>query len=318
MIKDNTTGSSVLKQLLYISVLTGVLFGFLMACKPASKEAHRLHELYDYRDTRRIVRILIDAEKELSKEGAAAYSSFKNDKERWYYKDAYLYVYATNGTCLFHGGIPELEGQYLPDIVDAQGREMLKMVHEAALDSNNPHGWVHYYWNLPDRIYPVLKSSCHRIVTLPDGEQVMLGIGLTKLPRERVFVKFAVDSATALLEKNGRAALDVLRDPLAIYNLPNSPLFMVTEKGDTIIAPAFRTGHTRNILDYQDAVGHTPLKDAIHRLQDKDQTWVVLMVRDPLSMNLQKMGLYMRKVNMGSEVVYVGATTILPKPSWMK
>ena len=315
MIRDRITG---LIRLLFLLLYAGAYLALFSACDSAPNNTQHLHELYDYRDTRKIVCILLDAEKQLSEKGPSAFNSFHKNKNRWYYKDAYLYVYATNGTCLFHGGIPELEGQQLHDIVDAEGRELLSMVHAAALDPENPHGWVHYYWNIPNRLYPVWKSSCHRVVTLPDGEQVLLGIGLAKLPQERDFVKFAVDSAVRLLKKKGSAALEALQDPLSMYNLPGSPIFIVTEKGDTIIAPTFRTGYSRNILDYEDDAGHTPLKDAIDRLQDTDHTWVVLLVHNPLSMNLQKMGLYMRKAKMGEQVVYVGAPSELPKPSWMK
>lgn len=292
--------------------------GLCAGCGKVTPEERDLHERYDYRDTRRIVRILLEAEAQLKEEGAAAFESFETDRKRWYYKDAYLYAYTTNGTCIFHGGIPELVGQALPDVVDAEGRELLTMASAAAADPDNVHGWIHYWWNIPNRLYPAWKSSCNRIVTLPDGTQVLLGIGMVELPREREFVKSAVEGAADLLESEGRAALTTLKNPLSRYNLLGSPLFIVTEKGDTVIAPTFRTGYTRNILEYEDDAGHTPLKQAITRLADADSTWVILLTRDPLSMNLHKMGLYMKKVNMGDETLYVGATAPLPKPSWMK
>jgi hypothetical protein len=274
--------------------------------------------MYDYRDSRELIRLMQRAQRALEEQGPEAFRLFRENPDDWQYKEAYLYVYNTNGLCLFHGGIPELEGQTITNLTDATGRPMLALSLNSARDPYNPHGWIHYWWNPPNRIYPAWKSSCNKIITMANGESVMVGTGLDNHPRERIFIKIAVDSAVRLIEEKGFAALETLRDPDTRYNLPGSSLFVVTETGDTLIAPGFQTDQARNILDYEDDAGHTPLRSVIEHLQNQEQTWEILLTRDPLSMNMHKKGLYARKAMLNGQTIYIAATADLPKPSWMK
>jgi hypothetical protein len=304
---------------LQLIITMALLLCLLVSCRPPGpgKQPDNL-QLYDYRDTKRLVRLLADAAAVLAVQGEDGFAEFRRDPERWTYRDAYLYAYDVTGRCVFHGGMPELECKQLMDVEDAQGRKSLRMAFAAARDPDNPHGWVHYWWNIPNRLYPVWKSSCHSLVTLPDGKTVLLGTGMANLPQEREFVKIIVDAAARQLAERGAAALDEIKDPLSKYNLPGASIFVVSENGDTLIAPAFRFGASRNILDYQDDAGHTPLREAILRLHGATETWVVILARNPQSMSLTKKGLYVRKIAMDGERIYVGATADLPKPSWMK
>jgi len=141
---------------------------------------------------------------------------------------------------------------------------------------------------------------------------------MANLPSERVFIKVMVDGAARILTERGKAGLKKLRDPLSCYNLPGSTtLFVVTGEGETLIAPAFQMNQPVNIIDYQDAAGHTPLREAFKRLKNSDYTWVILLAHSPDSMNMQKKGMYIRKLQMDGQTVYVATTTDLPKPSWM-
>ena len=290
-----------------------------MSCGPSDqgKQSDNLR-LYDYRDTKRLVRLLTDAAAVLADEGEEGFARFRREPDRWTFGDAYLYAYDMTGKCVFHGGMPELEGKQLMDVRDAEGRKSLLLAFDAVRDPDNPHGWVHYWWNLPNRLYPVWKSSCHTLVTLPDGKTVLLGCGMANLPQERQFVKTIVDGAARQLAAQGTAALKEISDPLSKYSLPGSSIFVISAKGDTLLAPAFRFKGSRNILDYQDDAGHAPLREAIQRLQAASATWVVILARNPQSMSLTKKGLYVRKVTRDNEILYVGATSDLPKPSWMK
>jgi hypothetical protein len=264
------------------------------------------------------VLLLEDAARELEAKGPAAWETFSTHPERWRYEDTYFYIYSTNGLCLYHGGMPELIGQKLPGLRGAEGRLLLDMAQEAVRNPNNPDGWIHYWWNRPKRLYPEWKSSCNRLVMLPDGETVLLGIGKSELLPERAFIQVVVDSAAALLNETCAAGIDELSDPLSFYHMPDASLFVVTETGEALIAPAFQTKKARNILDYQDDAGHAPLREAFRRLQAADSTWVIVLAKDPNSMNMEKRGLYMKKTRMGDEMVYVGATTLLPEPAWMQ
>lgn len=300
-------------------VSISMLLCLLLGCRltRSGQDPNNLY-LYDYRDTKRLITILHNAAEILATEGEKGFARFRQEQEKWSYLDAYLYAYDKTGKCIFHGGMPELEGRQLMDVEDAQGRKSLRMAFAAVQDPDNPHGWVHYWWNIPNRLYPVWKSSCHTLVTLPDGNSILLGIGMANLPQERQFVKTIVDGAARRLAEQGSIALDEIRDPLSKYNLQGTSIFVIAENGDTLIAPAFRLSGSRNILDYEDDAGHKPLREAIGHLQKEDRTWVVILAHNSQSMSLSKKGLYVRKVAMAGDTLYVGATADLPKPSWMK
>jgi hypothetical protein len=273
---------------------------------------------YDYRLTRQLVRLMQNAADQLETQGTNAFTIFRDAPDDWTFSDAYLYVYSTNGTCLFHAGMPELEGQALLDVEDASGRRSLQMALQAAADTNDPHGWVHYWWNLPNRLYPIWKSSCHQLVTLPDGQNVLLGAGLANLPRERDFVRNNVDAAARLLAEQGTNALELIDHPLSRFRLPGSPIFVVAEDGTALLSPSFQISQHQNILHYQDDAGHRPLLDALTRLEHTNRLWTILLVRTTDSMNLRKKGLYIRETRIGTNKVYAAATADLPEPAWMQ
>ncbi len=207
------------QTVLFLSV--GTLAVHTFGCTDSHKKQHADIGQYDYQDTRTLVRLLMSAKKLLQIKGAGAFEGFRQDK-RWRFKDAYFYAYTTTGKCVCHGGMPELEGQELINLQDAIGRKTLCMALQAARDPANPHGWVHYWWNLPNRLYPIWKSSCHTLVELPDKQVVLLGIGMANLPREKRFIKIIVDGASCLLAEKGSSALAELRNPQSRFNLPGA------------------------------------------------------------------------------------------------
>jgi hypothetical protein len=298
---------------LFFAVITIFFFG----CGKHSSKSDQLNKVYDYRITRRVVHLMLNAAHLVHEKGTNAFVEFQNNPDNWTYQDAYIYVYDTNGVNLFHGGIPDFEGRALKGIRDATGRHMLDLAMQAVSNTNNLYGWIHYWWIIPHHLYPVWKSSCHDIVTMPGGDKVLVGAGMPNLPRERFFVKSAVDSAAALIKREGKAALEKIEDPLGPYNLPGSSVFVVSEAGDTFIAPGFQTTRSRCVLDYVDDAGHKPLQDAMERLKNNESTWVVMIIRDRDSMNMKKEGLYVHKTVLDNRIVYVAATAVLPKPAWM-
>jgi signal transduction histidine kinase len=272
---------------------------------------------YDYRDTRHLVRLVRAAADRVAGKGAAAFDLFRGQPQQWTYKDAYIYVYDATGVCLFHGGTPELEGHQLWHVRDITGKSSLQLAFRMARNPANPHGWVHYAWNAPRRLYPEEKSSCHFLVTTPSGDQVLVGGGLPDLPVERGFVQFAVDEAVALLEREGLAALETIRSPASEFRFLDTAVFVFTADGATLVDPALSLPYSRNILDYEDDSGHKPLRQLIARLQTEQAAWVVLASHNPHSINMEKKGLYGRLCRVGERELYVAGISDLPKPAWM-
>jgi len=299
--------------------LLGILSFFVVFLSGCEKSGPATSDLdcYDYRDTQRLVRLVRSAADQVAHHGTAAFEVFRQHPEDWTYKDAYIYVYDGSGKCIFHGGTPELEGRTLWHVQDISGKYSLQLAFKMARNPANPHGWVHYAWNSPNRLNPQEKSSCHFLVTMPSGEEVLVGGGLPNLPVERSFVRFAVDEAVSLLERRGLAALDTIRSPASEFRFLGTSVFVFTTDGTTLVDPALYLPYNRNILNYEDDTGHRPIRRLIEQLQKEPSAWVVLASRNPRSINMMKKGMFGRKCTVDGRVLYVAGISDLPKPAWM-
>lgn len=306
---------SVLQFLRLLGVLSCFIFLFV-GCEKSGPSTSDL-DGYDYRDTQRLVRLVRSAADQIAHRGTAAFELFRKNPKDWTYKDAYIYVYDGAGKCIFHGGTPELEGRTLLNVQDISGKYSLQLAFKMARNPANPHGWVHYAWNSPNRLNPQEKSSCHFLVTMPSGEEVLVGGGLPNLPVERSFVQFAVDEAVSLLERQGIAALETIRSPASEFRFLGTAVFVFTADGTTLVDPALSLPYNRNILNYEDDTGHRPIRRLIEQLQKEPSAWVVLASRNPRSINMMKKGMYGRKCTIDGRVLYVAGISDLPKPAWM-
>ena len=67
-------------------------------------------------------------------------------EETWKYGSVYLFVLTTEGTAIFHADNPDLEGQDLSDLEDANG---VKIVQEFIAAAAEGGGYVEYLWPDP-------------------------------------------------------------------------------------------------------------------------------------------------------------------------
>ncbi len=272
--------------------------------------------IYDYRDTRKLVKAAWQAAKLVERDGPAAFATLHRDvgieDERLYN----LYVYLLDGTCLFHPERPDFVGKNLIDVTDTHGRKALRQVMAAVNDPQNPHGWVHYKWQPHEGLYPVDKSSCQFRVTMPDGRAVVVGGGIAAPLEEKMFAKFSVDSAAALLREQGAAGLEVIRDNKAPYQYREVRVFVLAEDGTTLVDPTFDLDTPRNLRDYRDLGGNYPFRTIFERLRNDDSCWVVMLDRSRYRRIMGKKSIYARLGTMDGRPVVVGAMTSLPKPVW--
>ena len=274
--------------------------------------------IYQYRDTKNLVRFVYDASLRLKKDGLKSIEYFKHNREKYNTKDYYLYIYDMNGKNLFHAGMKELEGKNLGNILDKNGKNITKLILSAIDDRNNPHGWVHYTWWEPGKFYPVPKSSCNFKVKTPEGEEVFVGAGLSYPHEEKEFIRIVVDDAAELIAEYGETAIDLISDPTSQYNYRDVRVFAFTENGKTLISPVVNDSIAHiKILDCTDEVGNKPFKNALKKLQTKESTWEIFMAKSRYERTLIKKCLYLRKTQLKGITVYVGAITDLPQPSWM-
>ncbi len=271
--------------------------------------------MYRYRDTRDLVRFVYDAALELEKEGIPGIEHFRRNISKYKTRNYYLYVYAIDGTNLFHAGMPELEGKNLLHVTDKNGKQIAKLIQKAIENPGNPHGWVHYTWWEPGKFYPVPKSSCHFKVTTPEGEEIFVGAGFDYPHEEKEFIRIVVDDAVNRLNREGVAAIEKIANPFSEYNYRDVRVFVFSPDGLPLVSPVVNEQVPKmNIVDCVDEVGHKPFQKALKRLREKDVTWEVFLAKSRYQRSLIKKCLYLRKTILKGKEIYVGAVTDLPQP----
>ncbi|PWW83138.1 calcium:proton antiporter [Prosthecochloris marina] len=271
--------------------------------------------MYLYRDTRDLVRFVYDASLVLQNEGIQGIDQFKDNLTKYTTPDYYLYIYSLDGTNLFHGGMPELEGKNLLDVTDKNGKQITKLILRAIENPNNRHGWVHYTWWEPGKFYPVPKSSCHFKVTSIDGKDFFIGGGIDYPHEEKEFIRIIVDDAVERINREGASAISSIADPFSEYNYRDVRVFVFHADGTALISPVVnKQFQKRNIVDCVDEAGHRPFEKALKRLNEKEATWEVFLAKSRYQRGLIKKSLYLRKAFLDGKLVYVGAVTDLPQP----
>jgi hypothetical protein len=272
--------------------------------------------VYQYRDTKDLVKFVYDASLVLKKGGLKSLKHFQENRRLYLTPDRYLYIYDTKGTNLFHAGMPDLEGKNLLDLTDKNGKKPIQMIIAALDDPINPHAWVHYSWWAPGKFYPIPKSSCHFKVTTPEGTVLFVGGGLDYPHEEKEFIRIIVDDAVRSIEVKGKPALSEIADPTSRYNFRDVKVFVFTRTGELLISPVMGDSLADlKLLDCVDEMGHKPFEKALHALnKNKDAVWQVFLAKNRYERILIKKALYLRKTYIAGEAVFVGAITDLPQP----
>jgi hypothetical protein len=304
-----------LLKLIMFPALVLMLVIFVSGCK--SKYEDLDLSMYQYRDTRDLVKFVYDASLILKKDGMNSLAYFRNNRQLFKTPDYYLYIYDMNGTNLFHAGMEQLEGKNLLDVTDKNGKKVVQLVLDALEDRNNPHAWVHYSWWEPGNFYPVPKSSCHFKVTTPEGKELFVGGGINYPQEEQEFIRIIVDDAAQLIEDKGGRALVDIANPVSQYNYRDVRVFAFRPDGEMLISPAINSTFSQtNLLACADESGHKPFVKALKELESVDEVWEVFMAKNPYQRRLIKKCLYIRKTTMAGEEVYVAAITDLPEPPY--
>jgi signal transduction histidine kinase len=84
---------------------------FISSCE--SKYENLDLSIYQYRDTKDLVKFVYDASLILKKDGLKSLDYFRNHRNLYYSPDRYLYIYDMNGVNVYHTGMPHLEGKNL-------------------------------------------------------------------------------------------------------------------------------------------------------------------------------------------------------------
>lgn len=271
--------------------------------------------VYQYRDTKDLVKFVYDASLRVEQDGLKSLEYFRNNRQQLFSTDRYLYIYDMKGVNIYHAGMPNLEGKNLWNLTDKNGKKPIQMVIAALADKNNPHAWVHYSWWEPGKFYPVPKSSCHFKVTTPEGRQVFIGGGLNYPHEEKEFIRIIVDDAAQLIKEEGESAFAEIADPASHYNFRDVKVFAFTPEGKLFISPVMNDSLTEfKLMDCADEMGHKPFAKALNELKDKDFVWEIFLAKNRYQRTLVKKSLYLRKTYIAGKEIFVGAITDLPQP----
>ena len=300
-------------RIIVFSLCFGVLSIFISGCESRYEDLDL--SVYQYRDTKDLVKFVYDASLLLKKNGLKGLQYFRDNRHLYVTPNHYLYIYDMNGVNIYHAGMPHLEGKNLWDLTDKSGKKPIQMAIAALADKNNPHAWVHYSWWEPGKFYPAPKSSCHFKVTTPEGKVIFVGGGLNYPHEEKEFIRIIVDDAAGLIKEKSESALSEIADPVSHYNFRDVKVFAFTPGGKLLISPVMNDSITEfKLLDCVDEMGHKPFEKALNELKNKDAVWEVFLAKNRYQRILVKKSLYLRKTHIAGQEIYVGAITDLPQP----
>jgi signal transduction histidine kinase len=276
--------------------------------------------VYTYEDSKNLVTLVEEAAGVMEQQGIAAFREFAVPGSRWFGKQRELFVFAEDGTCLFHPAQPALVGRNLMGLKDMDGKPYIRMITDiAAKPEPDAGGWVFYLWADGTQILPQWKSSYVRKVVAPDHKIYLIGSGLYGLRVEKAFVKARIKEASRLLLREGKVAgFAQLRDPASPFVFLDTYIFVLDAEGHALVDPQFPNSAGRDISTFRDAVGFQAVGRLLQRLETADTAWVQYLVVRPDSNVLVRKLIYARKITVGGEVLIVGSDFYLATPIWMK
>jgi cytochrome c len=275
---------------------------------------------YLYENTRQLVYFVEEAARQVEKHGTQAFQQFSVRGSHWLNDRHYLFIYDINGVCVFHPTVPELVGRKLLDLRDMSGRPIGQWINEIGQRPEpDASGWIFYLWKAPNHLNPTWKISYIRKAVGPHGKVYLVGSGVHHFKIESIFVRQCVDRAVELLKSRGKAtAFARFRDPSSRFFFCDTYIYVLNDKGQCLVDPAFPNLEKRDLTCFKDARGHHVIREMLHRLQNHDTGWMQYMVPKPGSTLLSRKLAYFRKVKINGENLIVGADFFLATPIWMK
>ena len=278
----------------------------LIFCTAQLLSAQGVEANPQYDQPKQVIALVEKAAALVEREGENAFSKFRKKGSEWFHGEVYVFVTDLEGTSLCVPPMPELEGKNIIDRVDPNGKRVLALMIEK-VSGNKAAGWVHYQWPKPGEDKPFWKSSYVMRVKDASGKEYMVGSGLYDMKVEKLFVVDTVDDAAELIRKEGKQAFQTLRDKAGPFRYQDVYVFVHDQNGTELVNPASPDLEGQNLLDLKDASGKMLVRETIKLLEAKETGWIEYMWPKPGETEPSKKLTYVRKVEMGDEVLYVGA-----------
>jgi len=305
---------------LFVLLLTGlfILSFIIVGCKEKGQEdPPSLTVIYQYDETKDLVTFVNEAALLFSEKGKQAFPEFARKGSRWFNEDLYVFLYDLSGICHFHPITPELVGQNMMPLKDLNGKPVIRFITEIASDTGHPQGWVHYLWSATQEIKPLWKSSYIVRVEDPDGNAYAIGSGIYNKKIEKAFISDLVDTACALIEREGEATFTRFSDKADRFYFYDNYIFVMRDDGTAIVDPSFPGLDGRNLLEITDAVGKPIVREMLDRLQCQDSACIMYIAKKTNESKPSKVLTYVRKIKRDGKTYIVGSSLFLEKPVWM-
>jgi signal transduction histidine kinase len=242
----------------------------------------------------------------LERRGEQAFPELRRKGSRWFRDDTYFFVVAMDGTRLVHAADPSLEGKSVEEARDILGRPYGKMFLAVGA-SRTGEGWVHYMYPEPGDIFPAWKSTFLERVTLPSGEQVLVGSAIYNMQMNRAFIEDVVGRASALIAARGAAAFDQLRDKTGPFRFMDIYVFVDRPDGVEIVNPGQPSLEGRNVSDLRDLKGKPVAREYIAAALERGAAWVDYWWYKPGQNTMAPKRAYVRKVQTPDGTFIVGS-----------
>jgi signal transduction histidine kinase len=293
----------------------------MLLCVSASAGAKDGAVTYLYADNKQLVRLVEEAASLIERRGTDAFHDFSLKGSKWLDNERYMFVYDDQGMVAFHPIEPELVGQDLSHFEDIQGRRVIaSMMTIGQKPEPDASGWVFYLWEGTWHTRPQWKGSYVRKAISPDGRVFLVGSGLYNVKIEKTFIEEGVDKAAELIDELGKeAAFAELRRISCPLHILDAYIRVADDEGNVLVDPLFPSlAKKRNISQEVDSIGKNVFQDTKAALQQRDAAWTSFTVPKPGSGLPEKRLIYARKVKLGDETLFVGASFTPASPIWLK
>jgi len=240
------------------------------------------------------------------KQGEKAYAEFREQGSRWFRDDTYFFVWAMDGTRVFHAANPAGEGQNMTGMKDIVGRPIGKMILDAA-GSTSGEGWIHYMYPEPGDIFPTWKSTFVKRVTFPSGKPHIIGCGIYNMQMDTAFIEDVVNRAATLIAERGKEAFGQLRDRKGPFVFMDTYVFVDNMDGVELMNPAFPSLEGKNLIDLKDLTGRAVIQDQIAAALKDGSAWLDLYWYKPGQNTPARKRTFVQKVESGPDTYIVGA-----------
>jgi signal transduction histidine kinase len=246
--------------------------------------------IYNDRMERAFVRDAVtDAAGQIEKNGRAAFPLFHDPTGPFIAKDAYIFVFDSNGIDLVNPGFPNLEGRNLLDLKDTQGKQLIREMFKVVETTGS--GWVDYMWPKPGESVSTQKSAYVTKAKIGD-HWVLVGSGvyLADAPKAVSVTKkmtapelmALVREGAAVLEKQGEKAFPEFRKKGSKWFRDDTYFFVWTMDGTLVFHAADPSIEGRNDSGIKDVLGR-PFGKMIHAAaaSPSGEGWVHYMYPEP-------------------------------------